>query len=196
MLTAELAKTDLLSGSILFLGYLFAACRYAGQTSMLGRQWRHRRIRDRVRAECYRSGIHPVQLPRISGWRATSRGCGRRFRRQSLRRHDRRGRISVRWRFGYGSSGCGTVFKLTSTGKETLLYSFAQALTPRGDLFRDAFGNLGSHDTSNGSEKSLMVVRPLAGATPVVPPVAIPVLPAAVPTEVLVYEGFTVAVGK
>jgi hypothetical protein len=34
------------------------------------------------------------------------------------------------------------VFKLTSTGKETLLYSFAQALTPRGDLFRDAFGNL------------------------------------------------------
>ena len=104
MLTAELAKTDLLSGSILFLGYLFAACRYAGQTSMLGRQWRHRRIRDRVRAECYRSGIHPVQLPRISGWRATSRGCGRRFRRQSLRRHDRRGRISVRWRFGYGSS--------------------------------------------------------------------------------------------
>jgi len=97
---------------------------------------------------------------------------------------------------GTAPPGCGTVFKLTSTGKETLLYSFAQALTPRGDLFRDAFGNLGSHDTSNGREKSLMVVRPLAGATPVVPPVAIPVLPAAVPTEVLVYEGFTVAVGK
>src|ERR1700691_4595379 len=64
----------------------------------------------------------------------------------------------------------------------------------------------GSQDTSHGREKSGMVVRPPAGETvdgetplvdpPVVPLVPIPALPAAVPDEVLVTAGVTVAVGK
>ncbi len=45
-----------------------------------------------------------------------------------------------------GASGLGTVFKLTKTGKETVLYSFAGGTTdgcsPFGGLLRDAAGNL------------------------------------------------------
>lgn len=44
-----------------------------------------------------------------------------------------------------GASGLGTVFKLTKTGKETVLYSFAggsDGCYPYGGLLRDAAGNL------------------------------------------------------
>lgn len=42
-------------------------------------------------------------------------------------------------------AGCGTIFKISAAGKETVLYSFTGALdggTPYGHLVRDSFGNL------------------------------------------------------
>jgi uncharacterized repeat protein (TIGR03803 family) len=46
---------------------------------------------------------------------------------------------------GCGQDGCGTVFKLDTTGKETVLYSFTgtpDGAGPEGALVRDAAGNL------------------------------------------------------
>src|SRR5207302_4215627 len=47
-----------------------------------------------------------------------------------------------------GSNGCGTVFKLDNTGRETVLYSFCSApnctdgASPQAGLIQDAAGNL------------------------------------------------------
>jgi uncharacterized repeat protein (TIGR03803 family) len=51
------------------------------------------------------------------------------------------------------SSGCGTVFKVDPTGKETVLYAFtgaADGASPQGSLVRDAAGNLYGAAQSGG----------------------------------------------
>lgn len=55
---------------------------------------------------------------------------------------------------GCGGQGCGTVFKLDTTGKETVLYSFAgvpDGEYPAASLVRDAAGNLYGTTVSGGS---------------------------------------------
>jgi uncharacterized repeat protein (TIGR03803 family) len=41
-----------------------------------------------------------------------------------------------------GNDGCGVVFKLDTSGKETVLHSFAAPASPSGSLVRDSSGNL------------------------------------------------------
>src|SRR5271157_3857327 len=61
---------------------------------------------------------------------------------------DREGNLYGTTTAGGGSSscfgGCGTVFKVSSSGSETVLYSFtgAEGATPYGGLVQDAKGNL------------------------------------------------------
>jgi uncharacterized repeat protein (TIGR03803 family) len=47
-----------------------------------------------------------------------------------------------------GDDGCGVVFKLDPTGRETVLHSFAPGAVPNGSLVRDSRGNL--YGTSRG----------------------------------------------
>ena len=64
---------------------------------------------------------------------------------------------------GGGVSGLGTVFKVDTTGKETVLYSFADPLDgalPNSDLVRDAQGNL--YGTTSGDAYSYGTVFKLA----------------------------------
>ncbi|HEY5048622.1 MAG TPA: choice-of-anchor tandem repeat GloVer-containing protein [Rhizomicrobium sp.] len=54
----------------------------------------------------------------------------------------------------YNNEGCGTVFKMDQTGRETLLYSFkfgADGAQPYGSLIRDAAGNLYGTTTGGGN---------------------------------------------
>jgi uncharacterized repeat protein (TIGR03803 family) len=51
-----------------------------------------------------------------------------------------------------GSSGCGTVFKLTPTGAETMLHSFTEedGANPQAGLIQDAAGNLYGTTSAGG----------------------------------------------
>jgi uncharacterized repeat protein (TIGR03803 family) len=54
-----------------------------------------------------------------------------------------------------GGFGCGTIFKIDRTGKETVLYSFTDLSDggfPNGDLIRDAEGNLYGTTSEGGNE--------------------------------------------
>ncbi len=65
-----------------------------------------------------------------------------------------------------GAFGCGTVFKLDSTGKETVLYSFtggADGAFPEAGVIRDAAGNLyGTTNSGAGAHAGLGAVFKLA----------------------------------
>jgi uncharacterized repeat protein (TIGR03803 family) len=52
-----------------------------------------------------------------------------------------------------GNFGCGTIFRLDTTGKETVLHSFVgtDGHAPRGSLIRDAAGNLYGNTYEGGS---------------------------------------------
>jgi uncharacterized repeat protein (TIGR03803 family) len=55
---------------------------------------------------------------------------------------------------GYGAEGCGTLFKISSSGKFTVLYTFqdgADGTTPNGGLVQDPEGNL--YGTTYGGDK-------------------------------------------
>jgi len=63
---------------------------------------------------------------------------------------------------GGGNPGFGTVFKLDSTGKETVLYSFANTpdgASPLGGLLRDARGNLYGTTSGGGASNSGTVFK-------------------------------------
>ncbi|MGO4879776.1 MAG: choice-of-anchor tandem repeat GloVer-containing protein [Bryobacteraceae bacterium] len=55
---------------------------------------------------------------------------------------------------GPAAPGCGTVFELSASGQETLLYSFPTAFNPRGDLIRDTAGNLYGTGSTGGASNA------------------------------------------
>jgi uncharacterized repeat protein (TIGR03803 family) len=63
---------------------------------------------------------------------------------------------------GCGDSGCGTVFKVSKTGKETVLYSFTGATDgndPRAGLIEDSKGNLYGTTLQGGTSGEGVVFR-------------------------------------
>jgi uncharacterized repeat protein (TIGR03803 family) len=47
--------------------------------------------------------------------------------------------------------GCGTLFEIDASGRETVLYSFSEAVEPTGDLVRDQAGNLYGTTSKGGT---------------------------------------------
>ena len=63
----------------------------------------------------------------------------------------------------FGASGCGIIFKLTNSAKESLLHSFTgypnDGAYPLGDLLRDAAGNLYGTTWLGGKTNGGMVFK-------------------------------------